>query len=207
MRTKSNLPVYDNARYLTGADKTGVCVVRDIAQLQAVFAIRAATYLAEQDCPYDEEFDGNDFTATHFLAYRKGEPAGTIRARYFSTFVKAERLSVLPKYRRTTIAFELVRALREFCLEKGFSRFYGHAQEGLENFWSRFGARSTERGRTFCFSDRQYTEMIVEADPHKNPITDKSDPYRIISPEGMWDVEGVLEKSADRGAQPSAYGG
>lgn len=205
MRTNANLPIYDSARYLTGKDKTGLCVVRDMNQLQAVFAIRAAAFMAGQDCPYDEEFDGNDFTATHMLAYRQGEPIGTIRARYFSTFVKAERLSVLPRFRKSTAAFELVRGMKEFCREKGFVRFYGHAQEGLEKFWSRFGERRISTGRKFAFSDRNYTEMILEIEPHENPITYDSNPYRIISPEGMWDVEGVLEQSAKRGAQPSGY--
>lgn len=205
MRSKSNLPIYDSARYHSGKDKSGLAVVRDLNALQAVFAVRAASFMAEQDCPYDEEFDGNDFTATHILAYRKGEPVGTIRGRYFSTFVKAERLAVLPRFRTSTIAFELVRGLREFCREKGFSRFYGHAQEGLEKFWARFGTKPVEGGRTFVFSDRNYTEMILEIEPHEDPITYRSDPYRIISPEGMWDVEGVLEQSAKRGAQSSSY--
>lgn len=84
-------------------------------------------------------------------------------------------------------------------------RFYGHAQQGLENFWGRFGTRVVEGGRRFAFSDRLYTEMILEIEPHADPITYRSDPYRIISPEGMWDVEGALEASARRGAQPSGY--
>lgn len=205
MSSRRNLPLYDSARRLAGREKTGLCVVRDLNQLQAVFAIRAAAYLAGQDCPYLEEFDGNDFTATHLLAYRQGEPVGTIRARYFASFVKAERLTVLPRFRNSTVAFELVRGLREFCREKGFSRFYGHAQEGLEKFWERFGTRCVEGARQFAFSDRKYTEMILEIEPHENPITFRSNPYTIISPEGMWDVEGVLEQSASRGSRPSGY--
>lgn len=202
---ESNLPTYDTARHGAGADRNGVTVVRDLNGLQAAFAVRAAAYIAGQECPYHEEFDGNDFTATHFLAYRKGEPVGTIRARYFATFVKAERLSVLPRFRKSTVAFELVRALRDFCLEKGYSRFYGHAQEGLEKFWARFGMRAVEGRPPLAFSDRLYTEMMVEIGAHHDPITPASDPYRIIAPEGMWDLPGVLKESARRGAAPSGY--
>lgn len=41
-------------------------LARDPNDLMLVTAIRAAVYLAEQDCPFDEEFDGNDMVAAHF---------------------------------------------------------------------------------------------------------------------------------------------
>ncbi|MGH6740144.1 MAG: GNAT family N-acetyltransferase, partial [Bradyrhizobium sp.] len=34
-------------------------IARDPNDLMLVTAIRSATYLAEQDCPIEEEFDGN----------------------------------------------------------------------------------------------------------------------------------------------------
>ncbi len=64
-----------------------------------VFALRAAVFMSEQDCPYDEEFDGNDYCATHILGLVDGVPAAALRLRYFAEFAKMERLAVMPKYR------------------------------------------------------------------------------------------------------------
>ena len=44
-----------------------------------IFSIRAATYLSEQPCLYSEEFDGNDFCASHLIGYVDGDPAGCVR--------------------------------------------------------------------------------------------------------------------------------
>jgi len=42
------------------ANDLRVEVVRDLNEYMKVVAIRASVFLAEQDCPYDEEFDNND---------------------------------------------------------------------------------------------------------------------------------------------------
>ncbi|HCX10824.1 MAG TPA: GNAT family N-acetyltransferase, partial [Hyphomonas sp.] len=57
-------------------------------------AIRSAVFLSEQDCPYEEEFDGNDFCATHLLLKAKGRPVGTLRIRWFAEFAKLERIAL-----------------------------------------------------------------------------------------------------------------
>ena len=43
--------------------------------IQKVFALRAAVFMSEQNCPYEEEYDGNDYTGTHILGLVSGEPA------------------------------------------------------------------------------------------------------------------------------------
>ncbi len=81
-----------------------VRVARDTEDWAKVVAIRAAVFLAEQRCPYDEEFDGNDFTATHVLGFLNDEPAGAMRIRYFADFVKPERLAVRKEFRGSDLA-------------------------------------------------------------------------------------------------------
>jgi len=44
----------------TPSRSISIRIARDPNDLMLVTAIRAAVYLAEQDCPIDEEFDGND---------------------------------------------------------------------------------------------------------------------------------------------------
>ncbi len=56
--------------------------------------------------PYEEEFDGNDFSSTHLLGYVGDEPAGCLRIRYFASFAKIERLAVRHEFRHTRLAFQ-----------------------------------------------------------------------------------------------------
>src|SRR5712692_4326566 len=132
--------------------RTGIKVARTLDEVMQVMAIRSACYLTEQECPYSEEFDGNDFCATHLIGYIGNEPAGCIRARFFADFVKLERLAVRHEVRRTRLAFELVHAGIALARRKGFRRIYGHAQDRLVNFWARFGAKPLGPDRKLVFS-------------------------------------------------------
>jgi len=175
-----------------------VRLARDPNDLMTVTAIRSAVYLAEQDCPIEEEFDGNDLCAAHFLGYIGNEPAGCLRVRFFGEFAKIERLAVRHQFRRTRVSFKLVQAAVEYIKRKGFRKIYGLAQDRLVNFWAHFGAKPLGPNRKLVFSDFSYTEMVIELDPHEDPITIDSDPYVIIRPEGEWHDKGVLDASSLR---------
>ena len=70
-------------------------VARSMEDIMRVMSIRSAVYVAEQRCPHDEEFDGNDFSATHLLGYVGDEPAGvTVPGISFSKLVTGR--SVMP---------------------------------------------------------------------------------------------------------------
>lgn len=177
---------------------TCVAVADSLSDLMKVVAIRSAVYLAEQACPFEEEFDRNDFCSLHLIGYRNGEPAACIRARFFADFAKLERLAVRAEHRKSRLAFEVVRAGIQICRRKGYRLIYGHAQDRLVDFWARFGARPMPDRPKLVFSDFGYTEMLIETEPHPEPITLDSDPYVIIRPEGAWDRPGPLDQSADR---------
>ena len=168
-----------------------------------VFAIRAATYMNEQACPFDEEFDGNDFCAAHILGEIGGEPAGCIRIRFFSDFVKLERLAVRPEFRASSLAFRLVRAAIDYARAKGFRHVYGHARQDLVPFWARFGFREMPGRAVFGFSGVTYVEMGGPIDAAARPIGLHNTPYELIRPEGDWDRPGPLDPSAARAAAAS----
>jgi predicted GNAT family N-acyltransferase len=210
VKTEGNPPerpsvaLYDSLRDATralprGAD-IGVTAVHTFDDLLKVFSIRAATYIAEQDCPYTEEFDGNDLTGTHLIGYVGNEPAGCIRIRYFAEFAKLERLAVLPKYRRSRLAMQLIKAAIEFCRKKGYRRLYGHAEPRVLKLWEHFGFRPRTAEPTFSFSELEFLEGDLELAPSPDALTSASDPYVLIRPEGQWDRPGVLDKSASRSA-------
>ena len=82
----------------TNPPSISIRIARDPNDLMLVTAIRAAVYLAEQDCPIEEEFDGNDLVAAHFIGFVGTEPAGCLRVRFFGEFAKVERLAVRRSY-------------------------------------------------------------------------------------------------------------
>ena len=186
------------SRVSANGKTVSIRVAASLSDLMQVIAIRAAVYLAEQSCPYDEEFDSNDFCAMHLIGSIGGEPAACMRIRFFGDFAKLERLAVRHEFRGTALALEICRAAKELCRLKGYTRIYGHALERLIPFWKRLGARPMEPRRPVIFSDFSYTEMLIPTDPHPNALSLESDPYVLIRPEGEWDKPGPLEISAQR---------
>jgi predicted GNAT family N-acyltransferase len=181
-----------------GIRRAEVRIARGFDDLLMVYSVRSAVYIAEQECPFAEEFDGNDHCATHLIGFIEGEPAGCIRARFFHDFAKLERLAVLKKFRKSRLADELVLAGIDLVRRKGFRRIYGTAREGLEGFWARFGAKPMGNDRKLSFSGFNYTEMLFEMEPSQGAITLDSGGYVILRPEGDWDQPGILEISAAR---------
>ncbi|BAS00455.1 GNAT family N-acetyltransferase [Blastochloris viridis] len=194
----TDAPLFDSYHPATPANALSVTVARSMEDLMRVASVRSAVYISEQECPYAEEFDGNDLSATHLIGYVGHEPAGCLRIRCFADFAKLERLAVRREFRNTRLSFQLVRAAIELCRVKGYQRLYGHAQKRLVNFWGRFGFKTFESGRELVFSDFDYVEMVLDASRHPQSITIGVDPYLIIRPEGRWHMPGVLEKSATR---------
>ena len=197
------IPLYDTFAEPSAAPRAneqpaGIKVASTLADLMQVVAIRSAVFIGEQACPFEEEFDGNDFSASHLIGYRGKEPVACIRVRYFADFAKIERLAVRSEFRNTRMSFDIVRAAIELIRKKGYRRIYGQSQDRLVKFWSFFGFRPTQRQIGLVFSDFSYTEIVMEVEPHPEPITIDSDPYIIIRPEGRWHRGGVLEESAQR---------
>jgi predicted GNAT family N-acyltransferase len=182
-----------------------VRVARTIDDFMRAAVIRGAVFIGEQKCPYDEEFDGNDFTATHLIGYVGHEPAGCLRIRYFSDFAKLERLVVRKEFRSSGLARQLVGAGVEFCQAKGYSRMCTYAQKRLVKFWGKCGFSISDTPRELVFSDFDYVEMVCNTRPATETISFETDPYVIIRPEGSWQAPGILERSKERGiSRPSA---
>lgn len=191
-------PSYDRYDDNNPTGVIAVTVARSMEDIMRVFTIRGAVYLAEQECPYLEEFDGNDFCSTHLLGYLGNEPVACLRIRYFADFVKIERLAVRKEFRSNQIAIQLVEAAIDLCQAKGYQRFYGHAQWRLVPFWKQFGFSTFEGGQELVFSDFDYVEMQMFTERRANAVTIGIDPYLTIRPEGRWHRPGILEQSRSR---------
>jgi predicted GNAT family N-acyltransferase len=166
--------------------------------LAKAFAIRSAVFISEQNCPYDEEFDGNDFCSTHVLGFIDGEPAGTMRLRWFSEFAKFERVCVLSRFRNTDLGRTMMKLSFAIARRKGYRKVYGHAQARLVPYWEKYGFKPIQKNVKLVFSDHEYVEVLCEIEADPEAITLASDPYIVLRPEGAWDEPGVLDSSAAR---------
>ncbi|HEX6860822.1 MAG TPA: GNAT family N-acetyltransferase [Caulobacteraceae bacterium] len=179
-----------------------VSVARTLNDLMHVMAVRTLVYMGEQACPYDEEYDGNDFAgATHLILRCDGEPVGVVRLRWFADFAKLERLAIRQEYRGGAGLLMLAREAFDLAERKGYRRLMGHAAPRVIAFWRRyFKGRVREDRPAFSFSDHEYAEMEFDLTPPANAISIDSDPLMLIRPEGEWDRPGVLDHSSPRKA-------
>jgi predicted GNAT family N-acyltransferase len=179
--------------------------VRTLEEYQQAMALRAAVYMAEQDCPYEEEYDGNDFSCTHFLVKAGARPAGTCRVRWFAGFAKIERSTIIPAFRGTPALKVLMAETCELISRKGYRVALAQIQARLWPVWSRvFRCRLVEGRSPFDFSDFDYCEMEIPIAPHPQALNIRSDPMQIIRPEGDWDRPGILDRSVERSSGKQA---
>lgn len=177
-----------------------VSVAADFNELIQAVAIRSAVYVGEKGWPFKEEWDGNDFSATHVMARVYGDAAGTLRIRYFGETAKIERLAVLPKFRqkrygRKGVAFELVDYAMDFLRRKGARRVYGHALTEVVSFWNRAsgGVLQPLDGANFDCAGKEVVPMAGELGVALDAIDPTRDHLVTVRREGEWDRPGYWE--------------
>lgn len=127
-----------------------VSVIKEIGDFLEAMEIRRNVFVHEFNCTEEQEFDGNDFSATQIIARVHGQIAGTMRLRYFANFVIPERLAVLPQFRKGRygargVAFALGTFGFNFARMKGYRHFVGYSVLGLERFWDHLAMASDGR--------------------------------------------------------------
>ncbi len=175
-------------------------MVRDLNDYMKVVAIRSSVFLAEQDCPYDEEFDNNDLSASHLIAYLRNEPVATLRIRWFASFAKIERVCVMKHVRGGALVKLMIETAVEMIGRKGYRHVLGYIQKRLVPFWKQLGFYPRDGRDGFRFSDYEYVECFRELAARNDAISIDSDPYVVMRPEGQWDEASVLDYSAARPA-------
>ncbi len=172
-------------------------------ELMQCYMLRAAVFMGEQHCPYWEEYDGNDYTASHIIVHVDGEPAASLRVRWFATFIKLERAVVLKRYRSMGVFhlfLPLLRWAMELGRQKGYTKAYLHGQRRLWPIFERGGFHRVD-DKMFHFSDHEYAAYAcdIEIDEKTRP-TIVTDPMVLNRPEDRLDMPGILEQSMERGA-------
>lgn len=168
-------------------------------EMMQCFMLRAAVFMGEQQCPYWEEYDGNDYTASHLILYVDGEPAASIRVRWFANFAKLERAIILKRYRSYGLFLPFVHWAKEFCRKKGYPKAYLHGQRRLWPIFERDGFRKVD-DKVFHFSDHEYGAFACDLDVGEDAPSVTTDPMVLNRPEDQLDMPGILEESMERGA-------
>jgi len=116
---------------------------------------------------------------------------------FFVGFVDAVLLSlfVVP-----TLYFMLLRPMRKTITSLDQSEKIQNQLEKIDQLKSDFISIAAHEMCTPVTTIMGYTEMLLDAEPHPDPISENTDPYVIIRPEGAWHYSGVLERSSDRQA-------
>jgi predicted GNAT family N-acyltransferase len=197
------LPLLNAERHHNRSD-IAVHVVRSLDDLQKVSVLRAITYMSEQDCPYDEEFDGNDLCALHLLAIENGQPAGSLRIRFFSEFCKIERVCIDPRRRGGAILNFLMAHAFEIIARKGYKRALAYIQARLEGMWTHVMTCRVIEREGFGVSGLDYLTLDIPVPEHPLAIRFDSDPFIVLRPEGDWDKEGVLDPKPQPLLPPAA---
>ncbi|MGF1478619.1 MAG: GNAT family N-acetyltransferase [Cyanophyceae cyanobacterium] len=109
-------------------------------ELTAIATIRCRVFQEEQGVAPELEFDGQDETALHLLAYLDDQPVGTARIRALTEQqAKIERLAVLPQARGKGIAKKLMAKAIEIVSESNYDEALVHAQAYIKGLYHQLG--------------------------------------------------------------------
>lgn len=174
-------------------------VVTTHEQLLHAYAIRSICFMEEHGYSARQEFDGNDYQATHIIVYAGDEPIGTQRIRWFKDFAKLERMALRKSYRNTHVLKTLVSFVFDHVARKGYDKVITHAQPKYARLWKiLFGFKNAEGKAPFCFDGHSepYIELVKELTPPNNAISASTDAAVLFRVEGFWDAPSEFEAAA-----------
>jgi hypothetical protein len=170
-------------------------LVTSMNQFVHVLAIRAVCYTEDVNTalPFDDAFDGNDFQASHIVAYMGDEPIGALRIRWFSNFAKIERTGFRPAYRNPRYLQRAAPFVFNHIARKGYSRAITHAAPKYAAIWRRFlGFKPVEKPDGL-YQEGHYVELVKELEVPTNVITADSSINTLFRTEGAWDAPNKYE--------------
>lgn len=126
-----------------------------------VFDIRTQVFVEEQAISQEDEYDGFDHLAYHYLALYEGEPAGTSRWRMTQTGrIRMERFAVKDAFRGKGIGKALLLGMLSDA-PKG-KEIYLHAQEFMAPYYEKMGF--VAEGDVFEEVGIPHREMVYKHD-------------------------------------------
>lgn len=157
-------------------------------------AIRSICFIEEHNATVDWLFDGNDYMATHFVAYDGDEPVGAARIRWFRDFAKIERTC----FRKSHRSIGVLKAFGEFGFDhirrKGYTRVITHAGEKYARLWRAvLGFKPSDKPPAQFRGHEPYYEIWRDLEPAPDAITLESSCQVLYRTEGQWDRPAATE--------------
>lgn len=111
-------------------------------ELEHAYHIRTVVFIEEQQVPYEEEMDGLDEEAIHFIVYDDVTPVAASRLRFVDNYGKLERICVLKEYRGKSIGKHLIQTMEELILDHGYQQAKLHGQIHAKKFYQGLGYKT-----------------------------------------------------------------
>lgn len=178
-------------------DFVNIKVVTTDKEYYDAMYVRRTVFVDEQNIRASLEFDGNDFNATHLIAYYDENPVGTIRLRYFKDFVKLERLCVVAKMRKTNISRLIIQSALSFAAQKGFEHAHAICKKELLKTWQRDGFDLIHGAEPVTQNGMTLLPISCKIPKVKNCITLETSPAILNMKEGEWFAESKIEQTAE----------
>nr|WP_041582372.1 GNAT family N-acetyltransferase [Salisediminibacterium selenitireducens] len=120
-----------------------VIIAKSDQQMKDVYKVRRTVFIEEQQVPESIEIDDKEEQSIHFLATDNGNPVGAGRLRIEGTKSKAERVCVLPDFRRSGVGALLMIEMERLSKKQGLKEIVLNAQTHAIPFYKRIGYEVT----------------------------------------------------------------
>lgn len=108
-------------------------------EMDDIYHVRMVVFVEEQKVPPEEEIDDHEESSIHFIGYEAGKPAAASRLRLVDGYGKLERICVLKELRGKHFGQQMINAMEEKIIEKGYKKAKLNAQTHAEGFYERLG--------------------------------------------------------------------
>jgi predicted GNAT family N-acyltransferase len=125
---------------------------------KAIFGVRRAVFVVEQNVSESEEYDEYETSSTHFAAFKDDLVVGTCRYRSTTSGTKLERFAVLEEYRGNGVGESLVAHCLDLVGEEAC--VYLHAQIQVVDFYAQFGFE--KEGAQFEEAGIRHFKMVLK---------------------------------------------
>jgi predicted GNAT family N-acyltransferase len=113
-------------------------------ELRQSLAVRRTVFIEEQQIAAEEEYDGQDEAALHFIALDGAQVIGTARLRFSAAAsAKIERMAVLKPFRQQGIGRGILVCIEQELKNRHISQAVLHAQTTAAPFYRACGFKET----------------------------------------------------------------
>ncbi len=153
--------------------------------------IRTTVFIEEQKVPAELEWDEEDSTSVHFLAFVDNEPVACAR---LTPDGQLGRMAVLKPHRRNGVGSALMRFILLESPKLGFSSLFLHAQTEAIPFYKNFEFQT--EGDIFVEANIDHQRMGRMLPPDRSHIASGSDIIRLESMEAFREQSLLLAENA-----------